>query len=119
MSAQMLLIAVFVAAAAAGAYPPPAAAGGNAFSSAQQQRLMRLVRHDCGSCHGMTLAGGLGPDIRPAAVAARGVAYLAAFIRHGAPERGMPPWGPLLSDAEIAWIAEGLLDGRFLPEVKP
>ena len=27
--------------------------------------LKRLVHQDCGSCHGMTLKGGLGPDIRP------------------------------------------------------
>ena len=28
------------------------------------QLLKRLVHQDCGSCHGLTLKGGLGPDLR-------------------------------------------------------
>ena len=30
--------------------------------------LSYLVRQDCGSCHGMTLKGGLGQSLRPAAL---------------------------------------------------
>ena len=29
------------------------------------EALKRLVHQDCGSCHGLTLKGGLGPDLRP------------------------------------------------------
>ena len=36
---------------------------------ARQQELVHLVRQDCGSCHGMRLAGGLGPALLPARLA--------------------------------------------------
>ena len=65
---------------------------------------------DCGSCHGLTLAGGLGPDIRPAALAGRSPEALAAVILDGRPGTAMPPWRPLLTEAEAAWIAEYLLE---------
>ena len=32
---------------------------------ARQKQLVHLVRQDCGSCHGMTLNGGLGPALLP------------------------------------------------------
>jgi hypothetical protein len=32
----------------------------------RQKELIHLVRQDCGSCHGMTLQGGLGPALLPA-----------------------------------------------------
>ncbi len=32
-------------------------------STQRQQELLHLLKHDCGSCHGMTLKGGLGPDL--------------------------------------------------------
>ena len=38
-------------------------------SPARQKELIHLVRQDCGSCHGMTLQGGLGPALLPATLA--------------------------------------------------
>lgn len=73
--------------------------------------LENLVRQDCGSCHGLTLAGGLGPDIRPEALDGMPSDVLAEVILDGRPGTAMPPWRPLLSEAEAAWIADYLLNG--------
>jgi mono/diheme cytochrome c family protein len=32
-----------------------------ALDTARQAELLHLLKHDCGSCHGMTRKGGLGP----------------------------------------------------------
>ena len=71
--------------------------------------LERLVLQDCGSCHGLTRKGGLGPDIRKEALAHRTADELADVILDGVPGTAMPPWRPLISEAEAAWIAEYLL----------
>lgn len=74
--------------------------------------LERLVRQDCGSCHGMTLKGGLGPDIRPEALAGLDAEALAWTILDGRPGTAMPPWRPLISEDDARWIAEYLLKGN-------
>ena len=74
-------------------------------------QLAYLVRQDCGSCHGMTLAGGLGPPLLPAALAGKPGGYLKHVILYGAAGSAMPGWSPLLSDADADWIAERLLGG--------
>jgi len=73
--------------------------------------LERLVRQDCGSCHGLTLKGGLGPDIRPQALNHHDRDSLTTLILDGVPGTAMPPWRPLLSDEEAIWIADYLLNG--------
>lgn len=73
--------------------------------------LERLVLQDCGSCHGLTLKGGLGPDIRARTLAGTPPEGLAAIVLHGVPGTAMPPWHPLLNAAEAHWIAEFLLKG--------
>jgi cytochrome c55X len=86
----------------------PAAAAPDAQRAKQ---LVRMVRQDCGSCHGMTLAGGLGPALTREALADRPLDSLTATIVHGRPGTPMPPWRSLLSDDEARWIAERLLAG--------
>ncbi|MCB1528231.1 MAG: cytochrome c [Hyphomicrobiaceae bacterium] len=79
-----------------------------------QQRaaeLRHLVLQDCGSCHGMTLKGGLGPDIRPQQLSGRDRKTIATIILDGVPGKPMPPWRGLLSDADALWIAQYLLEG--------
>ncbi len=71
--------------------------------------LTRFIRQDCGACHGITLKGGLGPDIRASALAGRTAGDLAAVILDGIPDTPMPPWRPLLSEDEALWIAGYLL----------
>ncbi len=86
----------------------PACAG---VSDLRAAELAHLVHQDCGACHGMTLAGGLGPDIRPQALHGLSTEALTAVILEGRPGTAMPPWRPLLSDVEAEWIAHYLLEG--------
>jgi len=105
-------------AAAAGPFAFPAQAGSGVVPPTAERRseLVRLVRQDCGSCHGMTLKGGLGPALTPAALQSRPADGLAATILHGRPGTAMPPWQDFISASEAAWIVEqlqrGLPDGH-------
>lgn len=74
--------------------------------------LKRLVHQDCGSCHGLTLKGGLGPDLRMETLAHYGREGLASVILNGVPGTPMPPWEPLMSGDEARWIAQYLLTGE-------
>lgn len=77
----------------------------------RQAELEHLVRHDCGSCHGMTLQGGLGPALTPQALSRKPAAYIAHVILDGRRGTAMPGWRPLLSEADAAWVANRLLEG--------
>lgn len=70
--------------------------------------LETLVRQDCGSCHGMTLKGGLGPNLLASRLADISSEYLAGVILDGVPGTPMPPWRGLLSDQDALWIANYL-----------
>ena len=74
-------------------------------------RLTNLVREDCGSCHGLTLKGGLGKPLTPDHLRAWSHEQIVAIILDGVPGTPMPPWRPLLSEAEVQWIAERLQKG--------
>lgn len=91
-----------------------AASAGAADAAPSAQRTAQLtyiVRQDCGSCHGMTLAGGLGPALVPAALKGKPAAYIKHVILYGNKNTAMPGWAPLLSEADAEWIAERLLTG--------
>lgn len=78
----------------------------------QQKALRHLIKHDCGSCHGMTLKGGLGPALTPSALRGKPAERLINSIIDGRPGTAMPPWQGLLSRDEAAWIVEQLLKGE-------
>jgi cytochrome c55X len=78
----------------------------------RRAELERLVLQDCGSCHGMSLGGGLGADLTPEALAGREAHDIARIVLDGVPGTAMPPWRPLLSEAEAAWIADYLIKGE-------
>ncbi|SBT03681.1 Cytochrome c55X [Candidatus Accumulibacter aalborgensis] len=80
-------------------------------SPERRRELVHLVRQDCGSCHGMTLQGGLGPPLTPAALRDRPVDSMVATIYGGRPGTPMPPWHRFLSEAEARWIVEQLRAG--------
>ena len=82
-----------------------------ALAPAREAELVRLVRQDCGACHGMRLGGGLGPALTREALAGKPVDSLAATIVHGRPGTPMPPWRGHLSDDEAGWIAGRLVEG--------
>ena len=79
----------------------------------QQRRveLQHMLRHDCGSCHGMTLKGGLGPALTAEALAGKPADFLLTTIRDGRPGTPMPPWGELLSEEEIVYLVKVLMEG--------
>ncbi|MBB4844215.1 cytochrome c55X [Paucibacter oligotrophus] len=72
---------------------------------ARQQQLRRMLEHDCGSCHGLRLTGGLGPAIHAEAMQQLPQAAIAATIFHGRPGTPMPAWKSMISEAEADWLA--------------
>ncbi len=71
--------------------------------------LARLVHQDCGSCHGLALKGGLGPDLRSENLTHHTADSLKSVILDGIPDTPMPPWRPLMTEAEAEWVARYLL----------
>ena len=77
----------------------------------RQKALVHLVRQDCGSCHGMRLAGGLGPALTPARLADWPDDALVATILHGRPGTAMPGWQRFVTEDEASWIVARLKQG--------
>ncbi len=72
----------------------------------RQRDLRHLLIHDCGSCHGTRLAGGLGPALLPQDLVGKPDEALAAIILNGVPGSAMPPWRPFLTEDETRWLVE-------------
>lgn len=83
--------------------------------AARQQELASLVLQDCGSCHGMTLQGGLGPALTAERLGHTPDAALIDTILLGRSGTPMPPWQGLLDRAEAAWIVQQLKAGSLRP----
>lgn len=77
----------------------------------RQEELVYLLKQDCGSCHGMTLKGGLGPSLVPEKLASFSIEDLAAVIMEGRPGTPMPPWKGILKQEEASWIGAYLKSG--------
>jgi cytochrome c55X len=75
--------------------------------------LEHMVVQDCGSCHGLTMKGGLGRPLTPEALAHAEAEILALIILDGVPGTAMPPWRPLITEEEAMWIA------AFLKQEQP
>lgn len=88
---------------AAGLLAPPAEAS-DSISLERKAALDHLLLHDCGSCHGLTMKGGLGPALTAERLAAFADEDLIAVILEGRPGTPMPPWETQLSHAEAAWL---------------
>ncbi len=83
----------------------------DAIPSERQQELLHLLKQDCGSCHGLTLKGGLGPALLPENLQGKPAFFLAQTILDGRPGTAMPPWRGLINPAEASWLAQILLQG--------
>jgi cytochrome c55X len=82
-------------------------------SAERQRELVNLVRQDCGSCHGMTFRGGIGPPLTPDALREKPAETLTLTILNGRPGTPMPPWRQFVSDAEASWIVDRLQKGSL------
>ncbi len=85
----------------------------NPLSAQRKSELTNLVRQDCGSCHGMTMKGGLGKPLLPGNLSDASVQEIAQIILSGVPGTPMPPWGGLLAKSDALWIATQLKNGEI------
>jgi cytochrome c55X len=82
----------------------------------RRDELLNLIRHDCGSCHGLTLAGGLGLPLLPEALKGKHPDALKETILRGRGGTPMPPWQDFISEEEAKWIVDLLMKG--IPDAK-
>jgi cytochrome c55X len=87
--------------------------GAAAVDTHRQAELRNLLLQDCGSCHGMTLQGGLGPSLKPEALTGKPDAFLEYTILNGRAGVPMPPWRGILSEADVTWLVQELRKGEF------
>ncbi len=90
-----------------------AVAGASEVTARRQSELLHLLKHDCGSCHGMRLTGGLGPPLTPAALEKKPKALLENSIYEGRRGTPMPPWKAVLSEADVRWLVNALKSGAL------
>lgn len=76
-------------------------------------RLANLVRQDCGSCHGLTLKGGLGRPLTVSHMRLLDEDTIRKIVLDGIPGTAMPGWRGLLSAKDAEWIARALREGEF------
>ncbi len=80
-------------------------------SEQRRVELRDLLLQDCGSCHGMTMKGGLGPALTPDVLHNKSRQMITVTIREGRPGTPMPPWKSILSEQEIQWLVDTLYTG--------
>lgn len=90
-------------------YTPLAAI--SAISVERQAELHNLLTQDCGSCHGMTLKGGLGPALTVEAINKKPRDLILETVLNGRPGTPMPPWKNILTHEEIEWLIDTLYKG--------
>ncbi len=104
-SLQFAVASLFLIGAAAALADDPS------IDSRRQAELQYLLAQDCGSCHGMTRKGGLGPALLPNNLEGKPDALLVATILDGRTGTAMPPWRGLLTEAEAVWLVQQLRQG--------
>ena len=82
-----------------------------AIPAERQAELHNLLTQDCGSCHGMTLKGGLGPALTVEAINKKPRDLILETVLNGRPGTPMPPWKNILSHEEIEWLIDTLYKG--------
>ena len=80
----------------------------------RQSELLYLLKHDCGSCHGMTRSGGLGPSLLPGDIADRPRSLMVNTVLDGRAGTPMPPWRGQLTEQEARWLVDVLRNGEGL-----
>lgn len=83
----------------------------NKLTPEREAQLIHMVKQDCGSCHGMTLKGGLGPTLLPKAMKKLPQDAIKNTILFGRPGTAMPEWKSILTEQEALWISKQLQKG--------
>lgn len=81
-------------------------------SPERQKKLLHLLEQDCGSCHGLTMKGGLGPALLPKTLAEKPDDFLVDTILYGRPGTPMPPWAFEITPDEAKWLVGRLRSWR-------
>jgi cytochrome c55X len=79
----------------------------------RRAELRHRLLQDCGSCHGLTLKGGLGPPLLAESLAGKDRDGLVVTVLEGRPGTPMPPWKVELSEAEAAYLVDRLIRGEL------
>jgi cytochrome c55X len=78
----------------------------------RQKELLYLLEQDCGSCHGLTMKGGLGPALLPRDIANKPDEGLVDAILQGRPGTPMPPWEFEITEEEAFWMVRQMRNGK-------
>lgn len=92
-------------------FAPYSAFAGSTLTPVRKTELIHLLKNDCGSCHGITLKGSLGPSLLPEAMAKRNPGELRAIILDGVPGTPMPAWRGQFSEADVNFLVNLLQHG--------
>lgn len=79
----------------------------------RQKALAHQLVQDCGSCHGLTMKGGLGPPLRPQDLEGKDDEALVDVILDGIPGTPMPPWRFEITPIEALWLVQIMKEGKF------
>ena len=91
----------------------PVTAADQPANPSRRAEIVNMVRQDCGSCHGMTLRGGLGPSLEARTLADKDAGQLQFVILNGRRGTPMPPWKDFLTETEVAWVVDMLMQGTL------
>ncbi|MCB1481433.1 MAG: cytochrome c [Rhodobiaceae bacterium] len=91
----------------------PSMAYASDYSKLSGDELASFVKQDCGSCHGMTLKGGLGRPLTTDRLSGFDVETLKDVVLNGVPGTAMPPWAGILTPDQAEWIARNLKEGTL------
>ncbi len=83
----------------------------NNISKIRAEQLIYQLKQDCGSCHGLTLKGGLGPALLPINLHDKTDEILVDTILYGRAGTPMPPWNFEISRNEAKWLVKILKNG--------
>jgi cytochrome c oxidase cbb3-type subunit III len=69
-----------------------------------------VYQANCGACHGMTLEGGIGPNLKDGQWLHGGSPQqVMQVVSEGVPAKGMPAWGPILGPERVRQVTAYVL----------
>jgi cytochrome c55X len=78
----------------------------------RQTEIRALVQNTCSGCHGAGLQGGMGPSLKPEALASKADDLLITTITNGRKGTAMSSWKSTFEPDEIKWLVSILKSGK-------